>query len=130
MSKVKIDEIKKNVEEFLENYQEEINEDVKEIANKISKNGVEKVKQKSPDSGIARQNKYKEGWSSATRKKNNYRYLKIIHNKTNPQLPHLLEWSHATRNGKMTNAQPHIREVEQECKAEFEKELTDRIRSK
>lgn len=55
------------------------------------------------------------------------KYVVKIHNKTNYQLTHLLEFGHATKNGSRTKAQPHIRPIEEEYSEKFEDELKIKI---
>ena len=50
-----------------------------------------------------------------------------MHNKTDYQLTHLLEFGHATRDGERTEAQPHIRPVEEKYSKEFEKRLRKKV---
>lgn len=55
------------------------------------------------------------------------RYIIKIHNKTDYQLTHLLEFGHATRNGGRTKPEPHIRPIEEKYSKEFENELKKKI---
>lgn len=130
MSKtIKPEGLQKALSEYLENYVEDIQEDVEEATDIVTKEAKEELIQTSPKSGVARDTKYYEGWALKNGTKNkNYRYTRVIWNKTNYQLTHLLEFGHATRNGRRTKAIPHIRPVEEKYKKEFEKKLKDKIR--
>lgn len=66
---------------------------------------------------------YCKGWRLKKDKLGKNRYTIKVHNKTDYQLTHLLEFGHATRNGGRTKAQPHIRKVEQEYSQKFEQKL-------
>ena len=123
--------LQKALSEYLENYVEDIQEDVEEATDIVTKKAKEELIQTSPKSGVARDTKYYEGWAvkiGAKTRKKNYRYTKVVWNKTNYQLTHLLEFGHATRNGGRTNAIPHIRPVEEKYGVKFADLLTEKIR--
>lgn len=126
MSKtVKPETFAQTVKDYLEIYVEDIGEVVEETSNKIGKEAKEELKQTSPK----RTGRYAKGWTVKKDKKNKSYYTVKIHNKTDYQLTHLLEFGHATRNGnKRTAAYPHIRPVEEKYKEQFEKELKQKIR--
>lgn len=132
MSKtIKPEGLQKALSEYLENYVEDIQEDVEEATDIVTKEAKEELIQTSPRSGIARKTKYYKGWAvkvGAKTRKKSYKYTKVIWNKTNYQLTHLLEFGHATRNGGRTNAIPHIRPVEDKYGAKFADLLNKRIR--
>ena len=130
MSKtIKPEGLQKALSEYLENYVEDIQEDVEEATDIVTKEAKEELIQTSPKSGVARDTKYYEGWALKNGTKNkNYRYTRVIWNKTNYQLTHLLEFGHATKNGGRTKAQPHIRPVEQKYNVEFVDLVNERIR--
>lgn len=70
--------------------------------------------------GHKRKNPYYKGWTVKLQKKGKLKYHKVIWNRTNYQLTHLLEFGHAKRNGTgWVNARPHIRDVEQKYNQEF-----------
>lgn len=113
------------VKDYLEIYVEDIGESVEETSNQIGKEAKDELKQTSP---TGYRKRYAKGWAiKKDKKKKNYYAIKI-HNKTDYQLTHLLEFGHATRNGGRTKAIPHIRPVEEKYKKEFEKRLKDKIR--
>lgn len=133
MSKsIKINELQGAIKDYLENYIEDIEEDVKETTDTVTKKAKDKLKQTSPRSGIARGTKYYKGWAiktGAKTRKGSYKYTKIIWNKTNYQLTHLLEFGHHKRDGTgWVEAQPHIRAVEQEYGSKFADLLDKKIR--
>ena len=112
------------VKDYLEIYVEDIGESVEETSNQIGKEAKDELKQTSPK----KTGRYAKGWTiKKDKKKKNYYAIKI-HNKTDYQLTHLLEFGHATRNGRRTKAIPHIRPVEEKYKKEFEERLKDKIR--
>lgn len=129
-SSIKPEELEKALTEYLENYVEDIEEDVEDTMNAVIKEAKQELVQTSPRSGIARDTKYYKGWAvkngGRTRKK--HYYGKTIWNRTNYQLTHLLEFGHATRNGGRTQAQPHIRKVEEKYGTEFADLLENKIR--
>lgn len=113
------------VKDYLEIYVEDIGESVEETSNQIGKEAKDELKRISP---TGYRKRYAKGWTiKKDKKKKNYYAIKI-HNKTDYQLTHLLEFSHTTRNGRRTKAIPHIRPVEEKYKEEFEKRLKDKIR--
>lgn len=120
MSKVvKIDSLTKEIVNALENYTDDITEIVEEVSNKIGKEAVDEIKKTSPK----KRGDYARGWSLKKDKLGKSKYSVRIHNKTNYQLTHLLEFGHATRNGKTTKAIPHIRPIEKKYSEKYEQEL-------
>lgn len=125
MSKaIKPNLLSKEITKALENYADDISEEVEFEANKVGKEAVNELKQDSPK---GTRKSYAKGWKIKKDKRGKNLYIVKIHNKTDYQLTHLLEFGHATRNGGRTKAQPHIRPVEQKYSEEFEKELKKRI---
>lgn len=127
MSKtIKADVLTKEIAKALEDYEDDISEAVEEVSNKIGKEAVEEIKQKSPK----KRGNYTKGWSLKKDKLGKNKYSVKIHNKTDYQLTHLLEFGHATRNGGRTKAIPHIRPVEQKYVKEYEQELKRKLGGK
>lgn len=127
---IKPEELQKAIMEYLEDYVEDIEEDVEDTTNTIIKKAKQELVQTSPRSGIARKTKYYKGWAikNGGRTRKGKYYSKVIWNKTNYQLTHLLEFEHATRNGGRTTPQPHIRPVEQKYGEKFADLLEKKIR--
>ena len=133
MSKaIKPENLQKALLNYLENYVEDIQDDVEETTDSITKEAKQELIKESPRSGIARRTKYYKGWTiktGARTRKRSYKYTKIIWNKTNYQLTHLLEFGHHTKNGTgWVKAQPHIRKVEEEYGTKFADLLGKKIR--
>ena len=123
--------LQETVMDYLENYSEDIQDKIVKITDNVTKEAKEKLKQISHKKFKlhGRKNPYYLGWATKTDGKNKqYRYVKAIWNKTNYQLTHLLEFGHATKNGKHTKANPHIRPVEEEYSKIFEEKLEKAIR--
>ena len=128
MSSIKPDELPKVVMDYLHNYKEDIDEDVIETVDEITKQARDELKQTSPRGPGNRSNPYYRGWAIKLSKRRNGEYHKVIWNKTNYQLTHLLEFGHVTRNGGRTRAIPHIRPIEQKYNVEFMEKLEKKIR--
>lgn len=130
-TKINPEKLSKTISKYLEEYGEEINEDVKKEAKEVSKEAIEELKRVSPKDThrkSERDTPYSKGWTFKTKTKGKNRFSRVIWNKTNYQLTHLLEFGHATRNGGRVKAQPHIRNVEKKYKVKFVDALEKDIR--
>lgn len=126
---IKPEKLQEAIQDFLENYSEDIEEEVKDATNTTVKEAKMELVQTSPKSGRVRDTKYYKGWALKNGTKNrNHRYTRVIWNKTNYQLTHLLEFGHATRNGGRVKAIPHIRPVEEKYGVKFADLLKQKIR--
>lgn len=121
-------ELQKAVMDYLEDYKEDIDEEVVEVVDEVTRKAKDELKQTSPRGEGSRTNPYYKGWAVKLSKKRTGVYHKVIWNRTNYQLTHLLEFGHATRNGGRTRAIPHIRPVEEKYNVEFVDKLEKRIR--
>ena len=110
----------KEIIKVLSDYKDDISDIVEQDANEVGKEAVAELKQTSPK---GTRKEYCKGWRLKKDKLGKNRYTIKIHNKTNYQLTHLLEFGHATRNGGHTKAQPHIRPVEEKYSKKFEEKL-------
>lgn len=124
-TKVRINELKDVISDYLNEYREDIQEDVVEVTDQVTKEAVKDLKAQSP---VGKRGSYAKGWATKVQKKGKLKYHKVIWNKTDYQLTHLLEFGHATRNGGRTKAIPHIRPVEELYNQEFVDLLKERIR--
>lgn len=127
-NKIKPDELKKAIMEVLTEYKEDIEDDVKETTDITINEAVKEIKETSPRGKGSRKKPYYKGWSRQKGKENKERYTVKIHNKTNYQLTHLLEFGHATRDGGRTKAIPHIRPLEEKYNKLYEQRITTVIR--
>lgn len=133
MAKTNIEpgELSKAVMNYLESYKEDIDEDVVEVTNQVTKQATQELKNVSYSKfgTSGRNDPYYSGWSSKISTRGNSKYHKVIWNKTNYQLTHLLEFGHLKRNGKgWVAARPHIRDIEQKYNTEFVDLIEGRIR--
>ena len=125
---IKPEELQKELLKYLQEYKEDIEEDVVETVDEITKAAKEELKQTSPRGKGTRNNPYYKGWAVKLSKRKTGVYHKVIWNKTNYQLTHLLEFGHATRNGGRTRAIPHIRPIEEKYNVEFVDRIKNKIR--
>lgn len=112
-------DLTKQIIESLSDYSQFVDDELDQIASDVCDEGVDTLKSTSPK----RKGKYAKGWKKKKDKKGHY----IVHNSTNYQLTHLLERPHATRNGGMTSAQPHIAPVEEKMIESFESKLEEKL---
>lgn len=119
MKTIKPDELSEALNKYLTTYSEEISDEVISVTDEITEEAKDELIRTSPKGKGSRSSPYYRGWAVKIQKKGKGKYEKVIWNKTNYQLTHLLEFGHSTRNGKRTKAIPHIRPVEEKYKAKF-----------
>ncbi|MGK8427398.1 HK97 gp10 family phage protein [Bacillus cereus] len=106
----------------LRRYSQVISEDVEQITDELTSEGVEKIKNNIRNKKLIRSGSYVKGW---TRKKVGKSIF--IHNRTDYRLTHLLEKGHATANGGRVFGTPHIAPVEDWMVSAYEKRIEKAI---
>ena len=99
MSKEKVDvkELSDTIMDYLNNYSEDIHNEVVEVTEDVTKKAIQELKETSPRGKGKRSKPYHLGWESKIQIKGKNKYHRVIWNKTNYQLTHLLEFGHATK---------------------------------
>ena len=105
------------IQEILSDYGEDVEDMLREVIPEVAKDAVKKLKKTSPKN----KGKYARSWAQQT-EKGRMSISSVIYNKE-PGLPHLLEYSHALRNGGRSRPEPHIAPVEEWAN----KEVVERI---
>lgn len=128
MAKTPIDKLDKAIMEILEEYGDEVEKDLHEVAVKVGKEGAKALRSESRNTfKTHRETKpYYRGWKAqdeSTRLTTNV----VLYNKDVPGLPHLLEFGHAKRGGGRTPGKVHISKVEKELIDKFEKGVKAKI---
>lgn len=142
-NKVSIDDLSSVVMKQLQEYKEDITDDVEETSDKITKEARDELKSISPkankrvylrkfsstgQSDWQEPGSYAKSWTTKNGKKAKDIYSKIVYNKKYYRLTHLLEFGHANRDGSRTKPIAHIRPTENKYKEKFIKELETKIR--
>lgn len=134
MAGIPLDRFAASIENILKEYGDQIQKDVDKAADEATKKGVQMLKATSPvnqDTGTKRKpGRYAKGWR--VKKESDVigsRY--IVHNATDYQLTHLLEYGHPLKRGGrqygFANAYPHIAEAEQFMIDYFEQKIREAI---
>lgn len=124
MVKTDVNNLHAEIMKTLNNYQEDIQEDVEQSVDQITKAAQQELKQVSLEKfgNSGRKTPYYKGWTVKVSTRGKSKYNKVIWNKTNYQLTHLLEFGHRVWNAKNkpnVSERPHIRPVEEKYKVEF-----------
>lgn len=117
-----------DIKDILEEYSKDIQESIKEAAEKVAEEGKNELRATSPK----HTGKYRKGWR--VDKRSGYGYVhNTIYNATDWQLTHLLEKPHVIRNkyGDWGTSKPkvHIAPVEEKCIREFKKDVEQIIKN-
>jgi len=125
---ITIDEFATNVKELLDGYSEEVNQAVEQELTKIGNEGRDSLKSttqpKQSKKGTANKMKrrewinYVKGWRRKITKDSKNKTEVTIYNSISPQLTHLLEYGHATRDGQRTRGFAHVKPIEKKIEAE------------
>lgn len=111
---INVDDISEEIARALKEYTEEVEEGIDVASTKVSKEAVKELKKTSPK----KSGDYRKGWRVKS-----VNGKKVIHNKTDYQLTHLLENGHAKAGGGRVKAIPHIKPVEERAIRDFEEEV-------
>lgn len=103
--------ITNEIAKILTEYSKDIEVGVSLAKDTVSNNTAKKLRLTSPKGSKGR---YAKGWTVS-----DVRGKKVVHNKTDYQLTHLLEYGHVKVNGGRVDAKPHIRPAEEEAIKEF-----------
>ena len=117
--------LQKECDKILEEFRDDVDKNMNEAIKKVTKAGAKQVKANARSAVGGK--KYASGWTSQF-ESGRLSAQGTIYNRSQPGLPHLLEYGHVTRNGtgrtyKPTPEHPHIESVEQELEQTIIKEL-------
>ncbi|MEK4494494.1 HK97 gp10 family phage protein [Ureibacillus sp. FSL W8-0352] len=118
---INVNQLARELNKQLQQYTNDVVEQIEKSAKEIGKEGVKKLKETSPK----RTGEYADGWRL---KQTNEGY--VMHNATHYQLTHLLENGHLNRDGSRTAPQPHIAPVEKETIDKFLKATEKAVQGK
>ena len=121
---VPIDRLAAEVEKILNEYGENVQQNLGDIVKAMSKKGAQTLRSQS--SGTFKGNKYYKGWTSQAQT-GRLSAQGTIYNGSVPGLPHLLENGHANRNGGRTPGREHIKPVEEALIKEFEQKVKSKL---
>ena len=107
-----------NLSKVLSEYSQEVTEAVKKAQDEVADEAVDELKQTSP--------KNKGGYAKGWAKKRDGNKLSV-YNKDKPQLTHLLENGHSTRDGGRTRSFPHIKPAEQNAIKSFQSKVEEAV---
>lgn len=117
MAKVTIDNLAYEIEKILDEYGDEVKQNMDEVTKRVAKSGVQVLRAESR-AKFGGTGKYASGWTVTTEKSDRWGSTQTIHNKV-AGLPHLLEHGHAKRNGGRVAGRPHIAPVEERLIQQF-----------
>ena len=129
-AKTPIDKLASAISDILEEYGDEITDNVGEIAIAMGKKGVQALRQESRTKVQEQTGEYARGWKS-TVDHGRLSTTVTIYNE-HYGLPHLLEHGHVIRNGTgrvygEVRGREHIAPVEEELVEAFEREVVEKL---
>lgn len=126
--KVTLDTLGEELNKILDEYAGDIESNLDEITKKVGKKGALALKNESlaafPDSKKHKK-RYGSTWTSRAEKQRLYTTVTIYNSQ--PGLPHLLEYGHASRNGGRVEGKAHISPIEEKLILEFEREVESKL---
>lgn len=126
--KVTVNNLQDAIKDILDDYGDQVYENLEEITQRIGKKGVEAVRNSSKEAFNGKV--YASGWGM-TVEKNRLNTSVIIHNKKQAGLAHLLEHGHVKANGTGRYGQwsgvEHLLPVEEKLVDEFESEVVSKL---
>lgn len=126
--KVTVNNLQDAIKDILDDYGDQVYENLEEITQRIGKKGVEAVRNSSKEAFNGKV--YASGWGMTVEKNRLYTSV-VIHNKKQAGLAHLLEHGHVKANGTGRYGQwsgvEHLLPVEEKLVDEFESEVVSKL---
>lgn len=110
----------------LENYQQEVTDAIKADVIETAEECVKEIKMKAP----VRTGKYKRGWKYKIEYESDTDIRVRVYNSSKPQITHLLEFGHASRNGGRVPGIQHIAPAEKNAVKKLEKKARVTLQAK
>lgn len=125
-----IDKLADAISGILDDYAEEVGDNVDAVVTEMGKKGAQALRQQSKQTFPKGSGEYAKGWKSTTEQTRAGTTATIYNDHYG--LPHLLEHGHVTRNGTgrvypQTPGREHIAPVAEELTATFEKEVLSKL---
>nr|DAH03945.1 MAG TPA: putative tail component [Caudoviricetes sp.] len=109
----------KEIAKILDEEVERVNKEVNDAVLKVADAAVKELQESSPK----KSGKYAKSWKKKEEQLATGSKSATIYNEKHYRLTHLLEFGHATVDGKRVPAHPHIAAVEQKVIKDFEEEI-------
>lgn len=126
--KVTIDNLQSEIDKILQEYGDEVTENVGVIARRIGQKGAQAVRNAAQDTFDGE--RYAKGWGTTVEKNRLYTVV-YIHNKKQAGLAHLLEHGHVKANGTgrygYWDGRTHIAPIEAQLIAQYEREVKAKL---
>ena len=126
--KVTVDNLASEIQKILDEYGEEVSDNLSEITKKIGEKGAQALRDESlnkfPDSQKHKR-RYGQTWKAEVTQGRLYTTVTIYNSQAG--LPHLLENGHAKVNGGRVPGKVHIVPIERELVMQYEKEVTTKL---
>lgn len=119
-NRITLEQLPDAINSILNEYKDEILNNIPEITERVGKAGVKALKSESQSKFNG--NTYWKGWK-ATSERTRMGANVTIHNAKLPGLPHLLEHGHAKRNGGRVEGRTHIAPVEKKLITDYERKI-------
>ena len=122
--RVSIDDLADAIMHELQVYSDEVAEEIKDGVRQVAKDCAKEIKDKSPiNSGD-----YKKGWKTKVAFENREVIRVTVYNSKKPQITHLLEYGHASRNGGRVEGHAHIRPAELQAEKALMKVIEEAVK--
>lgn len=124
MAKTTLDTLADDIGKILEEYQDDVKQNLDQITKQIAQKGQQALKNESKSKFNG--DRYWKGWK-VDLQVGRLDTKATIYNASLPGLPHLLEKGHAKRNGGRVEGTVHIAPIEEKLVAEFEKQVRSKL---
>lgn len=119
MGAVKIDGLADAIVKELEEYRQDITDELKREIKTVAKECKQDIQRNSP----VLTGSYRKGWQDKVAYEGDDDIRVIVRNRTDYQLTHLLEYGHAKVNGGRVQGHPHIGPAEQRAEEKLMKKV-------